>query len=221
MKKRTVLFGTFDTAAQGIPWTLTSIELTSPETKTNYVDIPGANGTLDLSCAVSGEPVFNDRELTLTFETSEGTRAERENAINDLFNQLHGNRMHIILPDAADYYLDGRIGVSKDYNDMAHAAVTITAVCSPYRRKVSETTITKSLTTTQISFTLTNSRMPVVPTITVTAQSAVTFEDTVYTLNAGTHALPAIRLSKGANTMKAKAVSGTGSITITYREGML
>lgn len=221
MQRRTVKFGAFDTASQPTPWTLSELELSAPEIKTNYVDIPGANGSLDLSCAVSGEPVYYDRELSASFETSEGSRAERERAIMDMLNQLHGRRLHIVLPDDPDCYLDGRASVAREYNDMAHARVTVSATCNPYRLKQAETVVTAELTTQDAEIVLHNGRMPVVPTIAVSAETLLTIGSGSYTLSAGQHTLLALRLTQGEQRILARVTDGTGTLTITYREGML
>ena len=42
-----------------------------------------------------------------------------------------------------------------------------------------------------------------------------------YTVNAGTHVIPEIRLSEGRNELDAKVSSGLGTINIVYREGAL
>lgn len=221
MQRRTVKFGDFDTASQFVPWTLAELKLSAPEVKTNYTDIPGANGSLDLTCAVSGEPVYYDRELSAAFETSEGSRAEREKAITDMMNQLHGKRLHIVLPDDPDFYLDGRVSVSREYNDMAHARVAVSATCTPYRLKRAETVVTATLTTKDAELVLTNARMPVVPTVSVSAETLLTIGSGSYTFSAGQHQLLALLLAQGEQRIKARVTAGTGTITITYREGML
>ena len=38
-----------------------------PTQKTNYIDIPGADGSLDISTALTGYPVYNDRVGSIEF----------------------------------------------------------------------------------------------------------------------------------------------------------
>lgn len=220
MDKRKLIIGDYDTETTW-PWTLAELELSAPEQQTNYVTVPGRSGSVDLSTAVSGLPVYNDRTLTATLETSEGTRAQRETAINTMVNRLDGLRLHIVLPDDPSGYLDGRISVARNYNDLAHASVTISAVCYPYKLKSAETTVTASLTEVDTEISLSCDRRPVVPTITTTAETVLTWGADSYTVSAGTRQLPGIRLTQGTHTLKAKTTSGTGEITITYQEGSL
>ena len=220
MDKRKLIIGDYDTETTW-PWTLTELELSAPEQQTNYVTVPGRSGSVDLSTAVSGLPVYNDRTLTATLETSEGTRAQRETAINTMVNRLDGLRLHIVLPDDPSGYLDGRISVARNYNDLAHASVTISAVCYPYKLKSAETTVTASLTEADTEISLSCDRRPVVPSITTTAETVLTWGADSYTVSAGTRQLPGIRLTPGTHTLKARTTSGTGEITITYQEGSL
>lgn len=220
MDKRKLIIGDYDTETTW-PWTLAELELSAPEQQTNYVTVPGRSGSVDLSTAVSGLPVYNDRTLTATLETSEGTRAQRETAINTMVNRLDGLRLHIVLPDDPSGYLDGRISVARNYNDLAHASVTISAVCYPYKLKSAETTVTASLTEADTEISLSCDRRPVVPAITTTAETVLTWGADSYTVSAGTRQLPGIRLTQGTHTLKARTTSGTGEITITYQEGSL
>lgn len=220
MDKRKLIIGDYDTETTW-PWTLAELELSALEQQTNYVTVPGRSGSVDLSTAVSGLPVYNDRTLTATLETSEGTRAQRETAINTMVNRLDGLRLHIVLPDDPSGYLDGRISVARNYNDLAHASVTISAVCYPYKLKSAETTVTASLTEVDTEISLSCDRRPVVPTITTTAETVLTWGADSYTVSAGTRQLPGIRLTQGTHTLKARTTSGTGEITITYQEGSL
>ena len=138
---RKIVFGTYDTHLNG-PWTLTGLELAPAEHRTQFVEVPGRDGELDLSTALTdGAPRYGNRELVATFERSDGTRLMREAAINTMVNWLDGWRMDIRLPDDDLHYLTGRVHVAKNYNDQAHAAITVTAVCDPWRYNNHETVV--------------------------------------------------------------------------------
>lgn len=216
MEKRHIVIGSYDTTDF---WTLTGCTLEAPTLRTNYVEVPGRNGFLDLSTATTdGEPVYSDRSLTITLESSEGTKTERDAEITKLYTSLDGYRVNIVLPDENGYYRTGRCTIGVDYSNLAHAALTITATVTPLRTKNAESSIYRTLSTSQVSFTVTNNGRPVVPSIAVESETAIVFGDTTTTLSAGTWTVPAIRLANGANTIKAKATSGTGKITLTWHE---
>ena len=222
MEKRKIIFGSYDTAAMG--WTLASWSLSAPEMQTNLVDVPGRRkGPLDLSTALTdGEPVYGSRELVAALECSAGTRLDREATINTMVNRLDGWTMNITLPDDADHYLVGRVHVVKEYNDPAHAAVTVSAVCEPWRYAATEKTITLTAAADAQTATLTNAgRLSLVPLLVVAGDAAevnLVRGTASWALAAGTYALPDLLLTQGDHKI---TYSGTGTLTFTWREGVL
>ena len=218
MEKRKVIFGTYDTAQKGA-WTVAGLELASPDQQTNLVFLPGRSGPLDLSTALTGEPVYNARQLTVVLENSDGDRAYREQLIRGIVSELDGLQKQIWLPDDPDHYLQGRIRVARNYNDMAHAAVTVTATCDPWLYSNTETVVSLTAASTSKTATLKNNgRKGVVPYFKVTAAVSIKFGNTTWNLNAGTTRLVDLVLAPGSNTI---TYSGSGTIQITYREAVL
>lgn len=220
MEKRKIVFGTYDTAVEGL-WTLTGWVLTDAEQKTEYLALPGSNGHLDVSTALTdGEPVYNSRTLTATFESSEGTRLEREDRINRMVNWLDGWRMNIALPDDPLHYITGRVHVKRLYNDPAHASVQVVATCDPWRYNVAETVIGLQATAAAQTTALINSgRLSRVPTLTISGGDVLLVAGAAsWALNAGVYALPDLYLRPGSTPI---TYSGTGSLLVTYREAVL
>lgn len=220
MEKRKIIFGTYDTAAEGL-WTLTGWVLSDAEQKTEYMDLPGGNGRLDTSTVLTdGEPVYGDRTLTATFECSEGTRLEREDRISRMVNWLDGWRMNITLPDDPLHYITGRVHVKRLYNDPAHASVQVDAVCSPWRYNVAETVVGLQATPTAQTTALVNSgRLALVPTLTIAGGEVLLASGGAsWALSAGVYALPDLYLRSGSTYI---TYSGTGSLLVTYREAVL
>ena len=219
---RKIIFGSYDTQHNG-PWTLTGWTLTPAEHRTQFVAVPGRDGELDLSAALTdGAPRYGNRTLTATFERSDGTRLEREAAINTMVNWLDGWRMDIRLPDDELHYITGRVHVAKNYNDPAHAAVTVTAVCDPWRYNNHETVLSMTAGASPVDARLTNNgRRTVVPTLRITGEGASVF--LVYgayswALGPGVYQLPDLIVPQGGITI---TYSGTGELSFTYREAVL
>ena len=42
---------------------LTDLKISSPALKSNFKDVPGMHGSLNLSYALTGEPVYKDRDV--------------------------------------------------------------------------------------------------------------------------------------------------------------
>lgn len=222
MMVRKLILGTYDTHLLG-PWTLSSWSLSAPEYQSNFVDVPGRDGPLDLSTALTdGEPRYGSRTLTATLERSDGTRLGRENAINAMINVLDGWRMDIRLPDDDAHYITGRVHVAREYNDLAHAAVTVTAICDPWRYNDYDTVV--SLTAgaeTQTGRLVNKGRRAVVPKVQVSGEGAsvlLSFGAASWALSAGTYQLPDLVVSQGGIFVD---YSGAGELTFTYREAVL
>lgn len=220
MQKRKFIFGSYDTAAHG--WTLApGWKLSDPEQKTNYVEKTGGDGSWDLSTAMTeGIPRYKDRSLTVTLECSTGTRASREELISEMVNQLDGFKWQIVSPDKPDHYLVGRLHVAVNYNDLAHAAVTVTGTCEPWLYSTQETVLTLNATSTKIKVMLSNNgRRAVVPTLTVTDSVLLEYGgDSLQLSTAGTYEWPALLLTPGNHLVN---YSGSGTLTFTYREAVL
>jgi hypothetical protein len=220
MEKRGFLIGNYDTAAE--QWTLTEWKLADPAVVTDLVDVPGRRkGPLDLSTALTdGDPVYGSRQLTATFECSEGTRMEREARISTMVNWLDGWRLNIVLPDDPYRYITGRVSVARNYNDLAHASVSVTAICEPWRYNAAETTVVLSATATaQAAALLNGGRLSVVPRLQVSGGDVVlVYGASSWALGEGVYDLPDLLLQAGESVV---TYSGAGVLTLTYREAVL
>lgn len=224
MQKRKIFIGPYDTATEGL-WTLSECTLGSPERREDYIEVPGRNGVLDLSTALTdGEPHYGSREFSATLESSEGTRLEREERISKMVNQLDGWRHNIILPDDPGHYIVGRVRVDKLYSDPAHAAVRVTATCDPWRYNKTETVVGLIATSTEQTVALVNlGRRSVVPVIKVTGGDVTLIfnngsEEYVEMLAPGEHIREYLYLKTGSTILR---YSGSGQATLTYREAVL
>ena len=221
MQKRKIIFGEYDTAAHG--WTLTGWNLTAAEQKTKYIEKQAGDGSWDLSTALTdGVARYSDRTLTAKLECSEGNRTSREAAIRHLVNTLDGMRVDITLPDDDQHFINGRLHVVREYNDLAHAAVTVTAVCGPWKYAKAKTFCPLTLTAAKQKVILTNGgRRTLVPDIKVTGGPMFIEYDKMITEVPGdgqTYQWPDLVLTPGAHRI---TVSGAGTALISYREAVL
>ena len=224
MQKRKIIIGTYDTALEGL-WTLTSWFFEKAVANEEYANIPGHNGPLDLSTVLTdGEPYYGSREFEAILESSEGTRLEREERINQMINTLDGWRFNIILPDDTLHYINGRVRVERLYNDLSHASVKVSATCDPWRYNNAETVVGVIGSESEQTVSLKNSgRLSVVPTIKISGGDAsLKFtsngETRTWNLSPGEYILADIYLKTGAAPL---TYSGTATITLSYREAVL
>ena len=187
-----------------------------PEPQTNFVEIPGRDGALDLSEAF-GTVRYADRIIPLMLYA----RAPFDAAISAFAADVHGRRMNVIFDRDPTYYYDARVTVEDVERHAGYCELSLKCRAKPYKLEHFETAITV-LPTGSATVMLTNTRMPVVPTITVSAEMtlAYTIAAVVHTSNlaAGSHVVPSLVLLEGDTVI---GITGTGRITFTYRKGAL
>lgn len=106
--------------------------IATPKQKTNFIDIPGGNGALDFSEALTGYPVYCNREGSLEFIVMNGY--QEWNVLYDtILNYLHGQRATLILEDEPEYYYTGRFSVDNWASVKDNSTITINYVLDPYK----------------------------------------------------------------------------------------
>lgn len=193
---------------------LSGIKIPPATVKTTFVNIPGGDGSVDLTEAL-GEVKFKDRECSFTFTVFPYEDFEEKKTY--ISNLLNGKRCKIILDKDPEYYWDGRCSI-KDYssNKNLHKLV-VNATVAPYKLKTRETTVMVPAGES-VARTLKNSRKSVVPTITTTESATVVFNDGAYVLGVGIHRIPDIELKYGNNQV---TVTSNSPVKFTYQEGDL
>lgn len=194
---------------------LGSKEIEAPSAKTETIDLPGADGVLDLS-EYFGEIKYNKRKITLTFSTIV-PKSEFLALFSKIQNAIHGQKMNIVLDDDPEFYYVGRVTVDKWKADKNVGTITVECDCEPYKYKIYKTILVATIAGSE-TLICKNLRKSVVPKITLTADAQITFNDGVYSLSAGTYTLSEFIFSAGSNVL---TVSGNTTITIEYQEGGL
>ena len=188
--------------------------------KTNYVDIPGADGEIDLTEAL-GEVKFADRDgakFTLTMNPA-GDLSESawEAKKTEISNLLNGKRCKVRLDKDPDYYWQGRCSVDEYLSDKRIRQFVVGAKFAPYKLK-NEITRVVCPAGQNASVTLKNGRMRAIPTITTKAQATIIFNGNTFTFNAGTHKNLNIILYEGEYPV---TVTSTQPVEFAYQEGDL
>ncbi len=155
-----------------------------PAVKTVYIDIPGANGKLDLTEALAGYPLYDNREGSFEFIVANGYRASWIGGYQKFANWLHGKDLRCVLDDDPSYYYEGRFSIDNwtSNNDGTWSNVTFNYNVKPYKYSMLtsmedwlwdpfcfETDIIQDVSNIAFSSTVfvrvLNHGMPVVPTI--------------------------------------------------------
>lgn len=195
---------------------LASVEVSSPDTKTTYIEVPFSDGSLDYT-EYFGEPRYKDRTITMNFLSM--TKWEDHSVLDSVLkNELHGKQMNIIFDDDMDYYWNGRISVGTWTYYKGISKVSITATVDPYKYKTKLTRVTRSITE-ETAIYLRNGRKTVCPEITTNASMTFVYDGKRVAHGAGTKfQIEDLILRDGGKTV---TVIGEGTVTFEYREGSL
>lgn len=197
---------------------LTAKEMGAPAVKTQKIDIPGADGTLDLT-DFFGEPKYEDVTHRFDFSTTV-PQEEFITLFSRIKNAIHGRKMRVILDDDPLFFWMGRCHVSKFTNEKGIGTISIECDCEPYKYKTEHTVISQVVSGTH-TVTLTNSRKRAVPEVQIyTTAGSIRIEHNGnrWNLGNGSFTLPELELVHGANTV---TVTGNGTVTFVWLEGDL
>ena len=216
--ERAFIFDKYNTFAD---WRLilTEKSVAPPEPKTNYIELDGMSGTLDLTEALTGEVAYKDRTVSASFFASEGTRSERTRLIHKIIALLHGKKIKVIEPDDTSHYFYGRAKVDVTTNNLAYAEFTVDIVCEPWRYALEESIRTIDVADTVKSLVINNNGVKTLcPEIDVKGTVNITVDGITTALTTGNYKMTNLKLKSGANVVE---VSGNGSVSFVYREADL
>lgn len=210
-----MIFGSYDTNTNGL--ILTSVKIGVPAIKKYEIDVPGSNGKLDFS-GFFGDIKYENRELEFEFVRDHSDVTEEMSSVT---TALHGKKVDIITDQDQDHIYKGRLHVKEwDYVSKRTTKILISCDCEPYKYKIANTVVNKTLESTPLSVTLVNSRMPVIPTLTTSGSIQITYGTKVLNFSAGTYKATDLLLLEGNNDMTISGPSGT-TVKFEYLEGVL
>ncbi len=222
---------------------LNSIEISPPSPKTVYVELPGANGHLDLTESLTGDVKFENRKITCKFTVIEA-RKRWSSLYSDILDFLHGQMMTIILDEDPNYYYVGRFKVNEWKSSKRTSTITIEGTVEPYKLELFsstddwewdsfnfETGIIRDMKDMKVNEKLVlnfeGTRKSVVPTFIISSTDGTGMRIVVggsaggkgsYTMPDGTTRNPAISFKQGYNYLE---IWGNGTISIDFRGGRL
>ena len=162
-----------------------------PEVKTEYIDIPGADGSIDLS-EILGDVCFSDRVFKLTLKKLDRARAW-EDLITPVANATHGRRLHIVFDSDPDFYFIGRCRLLDLVPQRAVATVSIELRCEPYKyQEITRDVALPAQTNASATVFLPGSRKKVHPVVTNNVACRIKWGDAAgksIEYSAGTHDL--------------------------------
>lgn len=202
-----------------------------PEVRTMYIDVPGVDGSLDLTTVLTGDVLYKNREGSWEF-----TVVNYYHGFNDedwalvyskILNHIHGKKHKIILEDDPDYYYLGRLAIDEWHSDRNYSKITINYTLDPYKYSIAfDKEIRQEYTGLTVSGTRTvnvvGTSRPAVPTIMAVLSDSqslsVTYNGIAYPLKSGSNKNPDIVI-QGASTQL--TFTGNGTVSIIYQGGIL
>lgn len=189
---------------------LRGVSWTAPKKKTYIVDIPGADGELDMASWFGG-PRYEARTMTIALEAAGG---DARKLWDRLAQSLYSGTHTITLSNDPGYYWRGdvqSIVASAGYP----GEVVITVRVDPYKYAVSETVrdLAEAETDTAAEIPNMGSRVEI-PTVTVTGDSLrIVCGETVVNMTAGIYAVPELAVLP-RSTLQLHYTGGPGQIAV-------
>jgi len=103
-----------------------------PPVKTQYIDIPGSDGVLDLTTALTGRPMYGNRQGSFEFLVMNdyGNWYDR---YSEIATYLHGRSFRAVLNDDPLYYYEGRFSVNEWKSERDWSRLVIDYNVGPYK----------------------------------------------------------------------------------------
>ena len=196
------------------------LELGPAVPRINLVDVPGGNGSRDLTEALGVGVTYKDRTIKWVYALRPD--ADWSASFARVSAALNGRACDIVLDDDPDWYYSGRVTVSGHKTSGLLRQISVTATCRPYKRLRDETVVSRDdIGTSYKGLVCDIGVMPLVPMIHTDQATTLKWGTTTVSVDAGDHVIPGFYMS-GRQTIQAKLTAGApGVVTVTWREGAL
>lgn len=210
-----------------------------PKQYTKYIEIPGRNGLLDLSEAISGRQIYTSRELKIALG---GVRYKTswDSVISTFRNHINGKMCRIIFDNDQAYYWRGRVEIKDFRSALNYGTFTINIPnADPYKYSVQSSgepwlwdpfnfetgiiTHTGAITVDGTeTLVIPHGYMLTSPDFVVSNKVGtltVTFKGVIYELSSGSNKIPSILI--GGDSDATLIFNGKARIEVIYRSGSL
>lgn len=213
---------------------LISVYIPMPATKTYPIDVPGGDGSIDMTEA-NGRAAYSDREgLELLFYFIENDRPSWFHKQSEVATYVHGKKVKLILDDEPDHYYIARLSVNGKRLNPLIGEITMTGTAEPFKCDLQssqeewlwdafnfETGVIRQLSDIAITpsdreITILGAGIDTAPIFVVAEAANLSFKykERTYTLKPGKNRFPAVRVGADDVTL---TFSGTGKFSVDYR----
>ena len=213
-----------------------------PDVKTSYVEVPGADGKMDLTESLTGSILYKNRQGTIQFYVDNG-HEEWDILYAKIMNYLHGQKMNAILEDDPSFYYEGRFSVNNWKSEKYRSEIAIDYDVAPYKIDIQsskedwlwdpfnfEVGIIREYNNVRVNGELTlefigsrRAYIPVFETLLDNSANPIVLQwsgltDKTFGLQNGRSKFPDIKIKNNTTIM---TFTGYGVVTIDYRGGSL
>lgn len=104
-----------------------------PPVNEKMIEVPGRNGMLDLTEALTGAPTYGDRTGTWEFYVMHDYWSDWVTCYSTIMNYLHGKRLRVVLEDDPNYYYEGRLSVQNWNSPKDYSKIIIEYKLGPFK----------------------------------------------------------------------------------------
>lgn len=190
-----------------------------PPFKRCEVDVPGGDGSIDLSDALSGGPVYGNREHVFVLRMEVGGPREFERVKTEVSHLLHGRRLRYELTCDPGYSYEGRFEVDEYYSRMRSGCIRLKVAADPYKLK--ERCTYRVNAAGGIVVTLESGRRPACPTFEFASETIVACGDVVAQMQPGSYKVNDLWLHEGVNELYLNSYLGEGNVAAEEHMGVV
>lgn len=209
------------------------MKISFPDPKIKTVDLPGADGAVDLT-EINGPVKYENREIEFIF-SREVEYESWHNLVSRIASVLHGKRLRVILDTDPNFFYVGRFELNSEKTDDVLARISITGKVEPYKYDLEDGTedwlwdlldfeegIIREYGNVPVngtgSITVVGRDKYTEPIITCSTPMVLTRGQITVNLPAGTTKVYELLLGPGDHNL---VFTGNGIITVSYRGGVL
>lgn len=213
---------------------LLSVYISMPNPKTQILDIPGGDGSIDLT-EINGRPAYNDRDgVELVFDLMDGGYESWFLKYSQFAAEVHGKKVKMVLDDDPDHYYMVRLKLDGKKSNPVYGQITFSGTAEPFKYDLVatnepwlwdtfnfETGVIREIE--EVEITAENNKVTIIgagidtPPVFMVSQAdnlKLTYGGRTYTLKVGRNRFPAVRVGKEDVTL---TFSGTGKFEVEYR----